>query len=292
VTLLSGAPPVPPPGGRPPSHIPAWGLALILGGLAGAGLILADASLRQIATTLSRGLLVTILVALGAYAGAVLLGLLVALAGRSRSRVLANAARVYVEVVRGVPVLVLLFWIAFVGAPLFVEGANLLLTPLVSAGWMREILVRDVSLLARAVIALVVAYSAFIAEIVRAGIESVGRGQVEAAEALGLRRWPVMRLVVLPQAIRTVMPALGNEFVSMVKDSSLVSVLGVADITQIAKVTAAGNFRFFETYTVLAYFYLLMTVSLSLALRRLETRLSRKGAGARPGGQIERVPGV
>ncbi|WAJ31548.1 amino acid ABC transporter permease [Antarcticirhabdus aurantiaca] len=290
--MPSGAPSAPPPAGRRPAIVPPWGLVLIIGGLAGAGLILADASLRQIATTLSRGLLVTILVALGAYVGAVLLGLLVALAGRSRSRVLSNAARVYVEVVRGVPVLVLLFWIAFVGAPLLVEGANLLLSPLVSAGWAREILVRDVSLLARAVIALVIAYSAFIAEIVRAGIEAVGRGQVEAAEALGLRRWPVMRLVVLPQAIRTVMPALGNEFVAMVKDSSLVSVLGVADITQIAKVTAAGNFRFFETYTVLAYFYLLMTVSLSLALRRLERRLSSRGAGARPGGQIERVPGV
>ncbi len=292
MTPASGAPAALPPAGRRPAAIPPWGIVLILGALAGAGLILADASLRQIATTLSRGLLVTILVALGAYAGAVALGLLVALAGRSRHRIVANAARVYVELVRGVPVLVLLFWIAFVGAPLLVEGANLLLSPLVSAGWVREILVRDVSLLARAVIALVIAYSAFIAEIVRAGIEAVGRGQVEAAEALGLRRWPVMRLVVLPQAIRTVMPALGNEFVSMVKDSSLVSVLGVADITQIAKVTAAGNFRFFETYTVLAYFYLLMTVSLSLALRRLEKRLSRKGSGARPGGQIERVPGV
>ena len=80
---------------------------------------------------------------------------------------------------------------------------------------------------------------------------------------------------MLPQAIRTILPPLGNDFVAMVKDSSLVSVLGVADVTQMGKVYAAGSFRFFETYSIVAYVYLLMTVSLSLALRRLEQRLRR-----------------
>jgi len=142
-----------------------------------------------------------------------------------------------------------------------------------SAGLLPELLVRDVSLLARAAIALVIAYSAFVAEILRAGIEAVPRGQIEAAEALGLGRRSVLRLVVLPQAARTVMPPLANELVSMVKDSSLVSVLGVADITQMAKVSASGSFRFFETYSLVAYLYLLLTVTLSLAARRLERRL-------------------
>ncbi len=136
---------------------------------------------------------------------------------------------------------------------------------------------RDFSLLWRAVIALTLAYSAFLAEVFRAGLLSVDRGQIEAAEALGLGRWQRFRLVTLPQAFRTIFPALGNDFVAMVKDSSLVSVLGVTDVTQLGKVTAAGNFRYFETYNVVALIYLTMTIGLSLVLRRLELRLRARG---------------
>ena len=92
---------------------------------------------------------------------------------------------------------------------------------------------------------------------------------IEAAQALGLSDWQRFRLIVLPQAIRTILPPLGNDFVAMVKDSSLVSVLGVLDVTQLGKVTAAGNFRYFETYNVVALIYLTLTIGLSLLLRRL-----------------------
>ncbi|MFN3537930.1 MAG: amino acid ABC transporter permease, partial [Brevundimonas sp.] len=111
----------------------------------------------------------------------------------------------------------------------------------------------------------------------RAGLQSVDRGQVEAAEALGLSGWQRFRLVVFPQAFRVILPPLGNDFVAMVKDSSLVSVLGVTDVTQLGKVTAAGNFRYFETYNVVALIYLTMTIGLSIILRRLELRL--RGGG-------------
>ena len=84
------------------------------------------------------------------------------------------------------------------------------------------------------------------------------------------------RLIVMPQAIRVILPPLGNDFVAMVKDSSLVSVLGVADITQMGKVYAAGSFRFFETYSIVAYIYLIITVGLSIALRSLEKRMRAK----------------
>ena len=94
-----------------------------------------------------------------------------------------------------------------------------------------------------------------------------------ALPILGLNGWQRFRHIVFPQAFRTILPPLGNDFVAMVKDSSLVSVLGVADITQLGKVTAAGNFRYFETYNVVALIYLTMTIGLSLALRRLEARL-------------------
>ena len=134
-------------------------------------------------------------------------------------------------------------------------------------------MVRDVSLMWRAIIALMIAYSAFIAEIFRAGIQSVDKGQIEAAKALGLSRFQRFRFIVFPQALKVIFPPLSNDFISMVKDSSLVSVLGVADITQMAKVYAAGSFRFFETYSIVAYIYLVLTIGLSLALRQVERRM-------------------
>ncbi|MEP5374293.1 MAG: amino acid ABC transporter permease, partial [Hyphomicrobiales bacterium] len=136
---------------------------------------------------------------------------------------------------------------------------------------------RDFSLLWRAIIALTIAYSAFIGEVLRAGLQSVEVGQIEAAEALGLNGWQRFRLIVFPQAIRTILPPLGNDFIAMIKDSSLVSVLGVLDITQLGKVTAVGNFRYFETYNIVTLIYLTMTVSLSLVLRQLEKKLREKG---------------
>ncbi|MEM7615026.1 MAG: amino acid ABC transporter permease, partial [Pseudomonadota bacterium] len=173
------------------------------------------------------------------------------------------------EVVRGVPILVLLIYVAFVFTPLLVTAINALVEPLGFEAWRT----RDISFLWRAIIALTVAYSAFIAEVFRAGIQAVDRGQIEAAEALGLSRWQRFRLIVLPQAFRTILPPLGNDFIAMVKDSSLVSILGVADISQLGKVTAAGNFRYFETYNIVAFIYLALTITLSLALRRIEQRL-------------------
>ncbi|MEZ5864211.1 MAG: amino acid ABC transporter permease [Geminicoccaceae bacterium] len=230
---------------------------------------------REIFAIVARGAGITVFVTAVAFALAVLLGLLVAMAALSRFAVLRQAARFYVEVIRGVPMLVLLFYVAFVAAPGLVWLVNLVLTWPREAGLVGELQVRDVSLLWRAIIALTIGYSAFIAEVFRAGILAVDPGQIEAAEALGLSPWQRFRLIVLPQAIRVILPPLGNDFVAMVKDSSLVSVLGVADITQMGKVYAAGSFRFFETYNVVAYTYLAMVIALSLALRALERRLGR-----------------
>ncbi len=222
---------------------------------------------------LAQGIWVTTFVAVVGYVSACAIGLGLALMGMSRHVALRQAARLYVEVMRGVPIIVLLLYVAFVLAPALVAGWN----------WVMELLgleplrPRDFSLLWRAVIALMLAYSAFLAEIFRAGLLSVDKGQVEAAEALGLSRFHRFRLIVFPQAFRTIFPALGNDFVAMVKDSSLVSVLGVTDVTQLGKVTAAGNFRYFETYNVVALIYLTMTIGLSLLLRRLEVRLRARG---------------
>ena len=254
---------------------PWWLLALCAIGAALAVMIAANDLYAQVFSTVARGVRITIFVTLIGFALATLLGLGLALMGLSGSIVLRQVARFYVELIRGIPILVLLFYIAFVGAPALVWLINLLSQPLQAAGFMEPVLVRDLSLLWRAILALMIGYSAFIAEVFRAGILAVDEGQVEAAEALGLNRWQRFRLIVFPQAIRTILPPLGNDFVAMVKDSSLVSVLGVADITQMGKVYAAGSFRFFETYSIVAYIYLILTIGLSLLLRRLEKRMRR-----------------
>jgi polar amino acid transport system permease protein len=186
--------------------------------------------------------------------------------------ILRQCARFYVEVIRGIPILVLLLYVAFVLAPALVAGWNWVAGQI----GLDPIRTRDFSLLWRAILALSIAYSAFLAEVFRAGLQSVDKGQIEAAEALGLNRRQRFRHIVFPQAFRVILPPLGNDFVAMVKDSSLVSVLGVLDITQLGKVTAAGNFRYFETYNVVALIYLTMTITLSLGLRQLEKSL-RKG---------------
>ena len=254
---------------------PWWLVALAAIALVIAGVIIANDLYTQVFGVVVKGLWVTIFVTLVAFLLATLLGLGVALMALSDSKALRQIARFYTEVIRGVPILVLLFYIAFVGAPALVAVINFALTPLVNAGAIEPMQVRDVSLMWRAIIALMIGYSAFIAEVFRAGIQSVDKGQVEAAKALGLSRFQRFRLVVFPQAVRVILPPLGNDFVAMVKDSSLVSVLGVADITQMGKVYASGSFRFFETYSIVAYVYLILTIGLSLGLRAFEKRLRR-----------------
>ncbi len=223
----------------------------------------------QVMATLAKGIEVTVAVTLIAYVLACAMGLGLAVAGLSRWRVLRQAARLWIEVVRGVPIMVLLLYVAFVLSPAIVKTWNALggmvgFAPVES---------RDFPFIARAVMALTVAYSAFLAEIFRAGLQAVDTGQIEAAMSLGLSGWQRFRHVVFPQAFRMILPPLGNDFVAMVKDSSLVSILGVADITQLGKVTTAGNFRYFETYNMVALIYLVMTIGLSLVLRRVERRL-------------------
>lgn len=237
--------------------------------------IVTDEGYSAIFATLSRGIVTTLWVTLVAFTLATLLGLAVALARTSRLAVLRQLATFYVEIIRGIPILVALFYVAFVGAPAMVEAVNVVLSPAIDAGLVPRLTVRNFDFTWRAIVALTVCYSAFIAEIFRAGIQSVATGQIEAAQALGLTRWNIFRLVVAPQALRTILPPLGNDFVSMVKDSALVSALGVQDITQLGKVYSSGTFKFFETYNVVAFLYLTMTISLSLLVRMLEHRMRR-----------------
>lgn len=234
--------------------------------------IVTDDLHSQILGTLSKGVKITIFVTLVGFALASVLGLLLALGSMSKYLVVRQVTRFYVEIVRGIPMMVLLLYVAFVLAPALVALRNYL----GDAVGLDPIRMRDFSLLWRATIALMIGYSAFIAEVFRAGLLAVDPGQIEAANSLGLSRWQRFRFIVFPQAIRIILPPLGNDFIAMIKDSSLVSVLGVLDVTQLGKVTAADNFRYFETYNVVALVYLFMTVTLLLLLRRLEAHLRNK----------------
>ncbi|MBX4948726.1 amino acid ABC transporter permease [Rhizobium binae] len=255
---------------------PWWLAVLVLIGIILAVVIATNDIYAQVFRIVVNGAGITVFVTLVAFMLATVLGLGIALLGLADSIVLRQIARFYIETIRGIPILVLLFYIAFVGAPGLVAAYNFIITPLVQAGIAEPILVRDLSLMWRAIIALMIGYSSFIAEIFRAGFQSVDIGQIEAAKSLGLSRYRRFRLVIFPQAIRVIFPPLSNDFVSMVKDSSLVSVLGVADITQMGKVYASGSFRFFETYSIVTYIYLILTIGLSLALRRIEQKMKQK----------------
>jgi polar amino acid transport system permease protein len=255
------------------SRLPYWFLLAVLLAVVFLWGIANSGDYRIIFSALRKGVWTTIYVSLIAYTLAISLGLFLSLLRVYRSRLTQEISSFYVEIVRGIPMLVLLYYIAFVGAPALVNALNWLARPLIDAGMMAEINIRQVDFTIRAILALTIGYSAFIAEIFRAGILSIGEEQTEAAQTEGATYWQTMRYIILPQAVRNVLPALGNEFIAILKDSALVSVLGVQDITLLGKVYSASTFKFFETYNVVAFLYLVMTVGLALLVRSLEKRL-------------------
>jgi polar amino acid transport system permease protein len=263
------------------AEFPWWFVMMIFIAIWAGYIIFTRQNYREAFEFIIRGLQVTVATSLVAYAFALILGLLAGLGRIAHNVVVNNLARLYVELVRGIPMLVLIFFIALVGVPTVVDALNALGTWFNTLGlnFIGDSLLlienQAVPMNARAIIALAVTYGAFLAETFRAGIQSIGRGQMEAARSLGMSYRQAMRHVILPQAIRNVLPTLGNDFVAMVKDSSLVSVLAVRDITQVARLYAGRSFRFRESYVTLSVLYLTMTVALSLGVQTLEKRLRK-----------------
>ncbi|NMB61512.1 MAG: amino acid ABC transporter permease [Chloroflexi bacterium] len=225
------------------------------------------------------GLGVTISTTLIAYCIALFIGLIVGLGRVSESVFWRNLSTIYVEIIRGVPLLVLIFFIALVLIPAITNLLSNLGVYLTSVGWqgiggvLAAIENRSVSMNSRAIISLAITYGAFSAEIFRAGIQSINKGQMEAARSQGMSHWQAMRFVILPQAIRNVLPALGNDLISMLKDSSLVSILAVRDITQIARLYAGHSFKFAQAYSILCILYLTLTLVLSLVMKFIEGKM-------------------
>ncbi len=231
-------------------------------------------------STIRAGIGVTLTITLISYTISLVIGLTTGLGRVSKSIVSRNVATFYVEIMRGIPMLVSIFFIALVLVPGAVNLISLLGRTLTDlglggiGGLLTGLNSRAISMSFRAVIALSVTYGAYSAEIFRAGIQSVHNGQMEAARSQGMSYGQAMRNVILPQAIRNVLPAIGNDFIAMLKDSSLVSVLAVRDVTQIARLYAGHSFRFPEAYTTLSVMYLTMTILLSLVVKVIERRIS------------------
>lgn len=199
------------------------------------------------------GLYYTIALSLTAICISIIVGLLIALPGLSTQRVPRGINRVYVELIRSIPLLVLILWVYY-GLPQ-VAGIS------ISMFWA-------------GVLALSISDSAFQAEIFRAGIQSINRGQYEAAASISLNYRDTMRYVILPQAIKRILPALGNQLVYMLKMSSLVSVIGMQELTRRANELVVTEYRPLEIYTILVLEYLVLILLVSAGVRWLERRLN------------------
>lgn len=192
--------------------------------------------------------------------------------------VLYNFATMFVEFMRGIPPLVFLLISGFILVPALRNNINDGLVP-----WLREIMNNpDLPELVwrgrdngTAIAGLSLIYSAFLSEVFRAGIQSVDKGQIEAAKSLGMSYFQVLRYIVIPQAVRRMLPPLGNDFISMIKDTSLVTVLGINEITQLARKWSGSTFLYLETYAVLSMIYLTLTITGSMLVQLMERHLRR-----------------
>lgn len=247
------------------STVPWWLIGIILIIIVMVFQILNNVQYRRAYDAIIPGLQMTLYATIGGFIVASIIGLFAGLGRISQNAVFRNIATAYIEFIRGVPMLVLIIVSGYVLIPTVTNALN--------QSFGMELRVPEAI---RGGIALAVVYGAFMAEIFRAGVESIPKGQMEAARSVGMTHGQSMRYIVLPQAIRNVLPALGNDFIAMLKDSSLLSFLAVRELTQQAKLYTGSSFRYNEGYLVLTVLYLTMTLILSLLLQWYQRRL-RKG---------------
>lgn len=192
----------------------------------------------------------TLIISLAAVVLGVFFGSILAMLKRSKIKVLSFIASAYIEVVRGTPLLLQIF-IVYYG-----------LSNIIKIGELPAV-----------IMALSLNSGAYVSELIRAGIEAVDKGQMEAARSLGMSESMAMRLIVIPQAIKNILPAIGNEFVAIIKESSMASTLGVAELMFGAKVVSSKSFNYTETLIMSAVFYFIMTFSLGRLVKYFERRL-------------------
>lgn len=233
----------------------SWRITFFLAlGLLGGLIVFKPDPYRTIFLLTIQGAPITFEATVFAIIGAIIIGLFCGLGAVSKSRIVNTVSGVYVEFIRGIPLLVQLIFIYYAMGRLFkIEG------------------------MVAAVAALSICFGAYMGEIVRAGIQAVPKGQMEAAIALGLSRSQAFRHVILPQTIKVVLPAIGNEFISMLKDSSLVSTIALSDILRKGREYISRTFLSLETMLVVALIYLVITLVFSRLVGMLEERLHKNG---------------
>jgi polar amino acid transport system permease protein len=219
---------------------------------------------RRILLFVSDGISVTIYTTLVSFVLVLFFGLIAGLGRISKNKLLNGAATVYVELVRGIPLLVqLMFW--YFAFPSVIQNLGSMLS-------ISSISNYRANPILMAILGLTFCYAAYMSEVYRAGIQSISKGQMEAARSLGMNYFQAMRYIILPQAIRVILPPVGNEFITLLKDSSLVSVVAVADITRRGREFMAANFIPVQTWVMVALLYLVLT----LFSARIVTWIERK----------------
>jgi polar amino acid transport system permease protein len=263
-----------------PSKWAWWAIILIFLGILISIELIVNPKYNEAFLFLVQGMAITLRVTISAYILATIIGLFVGLARVSKNVFIYNAATLYVEIIRGIPMIVLILYFAYAFIPILLQGINglgsLFLVILPGNGFFTGVYnlsIRSIPTEIRGILALAVGYGAFEAEVFRAGIQSIGKGQMEAAKSLGMTYLQAMRFVILPQAIRRVLPPLGNDFIAMLKDSALLTVLAIPELTQLSRLRRASTFQIFETFNVTAFLYLSMTLTLSAGVRWLEKKM-------------------
>jgi len=253
-----------PGGGRLMRIDPWWGLVILVIGLTVVLVTVSADPFWNILLFVRDGVVVTVIITVAAFILVLLMGLIGSLGRLSRNPFIYGVATLYVEIVRGIPLLVQLIWWYF-AFPIVIQKIGEWLNISFIANYQANAIFT-------AIIGLSVCYGAYMSEIYRAGIQSIPRGQIEAARSLGMTHFQSMRHVILPQAVRVVLPPVGNELVALLKDSCLVSVVAVADLTRRGREFMAVHFNPIEVWTMVALLYLVMTLFLSRGVAWLEKK--------------------
>jgi polar amino acid transport system permease protein len=259
------------PGAEPSGRLDAWwGLLAAVVVLLVILVVTQPDPYQRILQFVGDGIVITVVTTVVSFVVVLVVGMIGGLARLSRNKLIYGAATLYVEIIRGVPLLVqLLFW--YYALPSVMQGiGNSLGIPLL-AGFQADPI-------GMAILGLAICYGAYMSEVYRAGIQSIPKGQYEAARSQGMTYFQAMRYIILPQAIRVILPPVGNEFISLLKDSSLVSVVAVADLTRRGREFMSKNFVPVETWLMVGLLYLVMTLFSARIVARIEraTKVDRR----------------
>jgi len=253
------------PGAEPHYNMdPWWWLVAGAAGIIAILCIFQPDPFRNIFLFVRNGIGVTVIVTVVSFIFVLGVGMLGGLGRLSKNRVIKFIATLYVELVRGIPLLVQLIWWYF-AFPVVIQGIG----DWTNIGFLSDYRPNAIVL---AIVGFVFCYGAYMTEIYRAGIQSIPKGQMEAARSLGMSYFQAMRHVILPQAIRVILPPVGNEFIALLKDSSLVSAVAVADLTRRGREYMAAHFNPIETWTMVALVYLVMTLFSARIVNYIEHR--------------------